>query len=110
MDTLYRNYIVITSKDQDENDVKLKYINKKNIDDTAIVYCYKCKIESFKDVIEASKIMLTNDIKVLKTVNNLEANEFELYTFSKIDYLKTILKKNDNLHLMISTLKLKSDY
>jgi hypothetical protein len=54
--------------------------------------------------------MLTNDIKVLKTVNNLEANEFELYTFSKIDYLKTILKKNDSLHLMISTLKLKSDY
>jgi hypothetical protein len=111
MDTLYRNYIIITSKDQDENDAKLKYNNKNNINDTAIVYCYKCKIESFKDVIDASKIMLTNNIKVLKTVNNSKINEWELYTFSKIDELKTILRKNsDNLNLMISTLKLKDDF
>jgi len=110
MDTLYRNYIVITSKDQDINDAKLKYINKNNINDTAIIYCYKCKIESFKDVIDASKIMLTNDIKVLKTVINSGSNELELYTFTNIDHLKRILQKNDNLNLMISSLKLKDDH
>jgi hypothetical protein len=108
IDTLYRNYIIITSENQNEND--LKNINKKNNEDTFIVYCYKCKIESFKDIIDASKIMLTNNIKVLKTVNNSKINEWELYTLSKIDDLKTILRKNDNLNLMISTLKLKDDY
>jgi hypothetical protein len=109
MDTLYRNYIIISSKDQDEND--LKNINRKNNEDISIVYYYKCKVESFKDIIDASKIMLVNNIKVLKTVNNSKINEWELYTFSKIDELKAILRKNsDNLNLMITTLKLKDDH
>lgn len=108
MDTLYRNYIIITSENQNENDIQI--LNKKN-EYIPIVYLYKCKVESFKDIIDASKIMLTNDIKVLKTVNNSKINEWELFTFSKIDELKTILRKNsDNLNLLISTLKLKDDF
>jgi len=109
MDTLYRNYIIITSENQNEND--LKNVNKKKNEDIYVVYCYKCNVESFKDIIDASKIMLTNNIKVLKTINNSKINEWELYTFSKINELKTILRKNsDNLNLMISTLKLKDDF
>jgi hypothetical protein len=58
---------------------------RKNNEDISIVYYYKCKVKSFKDIIDASKIMLTNNIKVLKTVNNSKIYEWELYTFSKID-------------------------
>jgi len=109
MDTLYRNYIIISSKDQDETELKNK--NRKNNEDISIVYYYKCKVKSFKDIIDASKIMLTNNIKVLKTVNNSKIYEWELYTFSKIDELKTILRENsNNLNLMISSLKLKDDH
>jgi hypothetical protein len=110
MDTLCRNYIIITSSNQSKN--KHDYYNKnnKNNEEILIVYCYKCKVESFKDIIEASKIMLINDIKVLKTVNNSNINEWELFTLSTIDELKTILRMNSkNLNLMISSLKLIND-
>ena len=109
MDTLCRNYIIITSSDQSIN--KHDYYNKNNHNkEFLIVYNYKCKVESFKDIIEASKIMLTNDIKLLKTVNNSNINEWELFTLSTIDELKTILRNNSkNLNLMISSLKLMND-
>jgi len=113
MDALCRNYIIITSSNQSKN--KNDYYNQnnknnKNNEEILIVYCYKCKVESFKDIIEASKIMLINDIKVLKTVNNSNINEWELFTLSTIDELKTILRMNSkNLNLMISSLKLIDD-
>jgi hypothetical protein len=45
IDTLHGNYICISSKNDGEN--KLKYKTK----DTLIVYHYKCRVESFKDII-----------------------------------------------------------
>ena len=107
MDTLYNNkYIYITSKNHIENKMKTK--NK----DVLIVYCYKCKIKSFKDVIDASRIILINDIKLLKTINNLNINEWQFYSFTPIDHLKNIFKKNNetsNFDLIINSLNYNDD-
>jgi hypothetical protein len=106
MDTIYNKYIYITSKNHIENKMKTK------TKDVLLVYCYKCKIKSFKDVIDASRIMLLNNIKILKTINNSNINEWQFYSFSTIDDLKILFKKNNetsNFDLIINSLNYNDD-
>jgi hypothetical protein len=105
IDTLIGNYICITS--QNDIDNKLKYKTK----DTLIVYHYKCRVESFKDIIEASRIMLVNNIKLLKTINNSNINEWQFYSLTTLEDLKIYFKKsNYSLNLLISSINLRDDF
>jgi hypothetical protein len=55
--------------------------------------------------------MLVNNIKLLKTINNSNINEWQFYSLTTLEDLKINFKKsNYSLNLLISSINLRDDF
>jgi hypothetical protein len=99
----FPNYCILSSR------------NDKPINNKVIIYNYKCNTDNYDDILEATKLMLLYNCKILNSSfqKNKETSNIEwtFYTTSSIQDIRNVLRisTRSSLKHLINTIKFKND-
>jgi hypothetical protein len=102
LNLLYSDYCILSSK------------NDKPIKNKTIVYNYTCCADHYSDILEATRLMLLYNCKIIdpSLQKNKGSNiEWSFYTTNSEQEIRNMLKKQDrsNFIPIIKTIKFKND-